>query len=514
MNKKKKARQYPCTDAGNAELLAHLAGANILYDHKRQRWLLWSGTERRWVEDKQGYMRRRAKEAARYRGQAAFDLPEDDPRRERQVKWALSSENRYRIDAALELAKSELGDSGEGWDSNLWLFGVKNGIVDLRTGQLRQVTQQDRITKFSSVKYDPEAKCPRWEQFLSEIFGGNHGVVRYVQKAAGYTLTGSIEEHCLFACYGTGRNGKSTLLEVFLFIFGDGIYGLDLPFSALESSHGNMGMGTNLPGARFAKAVEIREGRQLDEARVKAWTGGDTISIRPLYRNTFSFSPTHKLWLAFNHKPIIADDSPAMWKRIRLIPFLQSFDEQHGIDKKLLEKLKAEASGILNWMVEGCLAWQREELTPPPEIEQATRKYEEESDPLQPFFEDCCEIGPTFTLPKGELRMKYEDWCRANGQRPVSQKALPEKMHNRGFGEGNTGTVRFWTGLRLKADATDAIKATPPNFSIGIPPMEKLQKQGRIVSVVSDSAENQGDGFDTFPGVNADAYPTLTGEAD
>jgi putative DNA primase/helicase len=441
------------TDSGNAELFAYLCREKVRFDHKQHRWLIWNQTRSRWMEDKQRAVRIPMKQAARYRAEAALNIGDEEKRKD-EIAWAFQSESRYRIDAALELAKSEapISDDGEDWDSDPWLFGVANGIVDLRNGTLRPATQQDRITKFSPVAFDANAKCPRWVQFLEEVFGADDALKRYVQKVVGYSLTGSTREQCLFSCYGEGSNGKTTFLEIILYILGD--YGLDLSFSVLEAKlHGSApGEGVNLPGARFAKAVETREGKQLDEARVKAWTGGDTITVRPLYRNSFSFQPTHKLWLAFNHRPLIGDDSSAMWRRIRLIPFIHTFDPLHA-DKRMLEKLKAEASGILNWIIEGCLAWQKDRLTTPKAVEQATSEYEAESDPLAPFFEDCCDLDNAFRLSKTELRDAYQEWCRANKEKPVSPKAFAAKMKKRGFGEGNTGTVRFWTGLRFRSQA-------------------------------------------------------------
>jgi putative DNA primase/helicase len=453
MTPKKQNPYYPRTDAGNAELFAALYGEKVRFDHKQGRWLIWNDTRSRWVEDKQRKVRILTKKAARYRAKAALNIG-DEEKRKQEFGWALQSEHRYRIDAALELAKSEapISDDGERWDSNPWLFGVANGIADLRTGALRPATPQDRITKFSPVAFDANAKCPRWEQFLEDIFCADAVLKRYVQKAVGYSLTGCTSEQCLFACYGEGSNGKTTFLEITLYVQGD--YGLDLSFNILEAKHygSTPGEGVNLPGARFAKAVETREGKQLDEARIKAWTGGDTITVRPLYRNFFSFQPTHKLWLAFNHKPIIGDDSKAMWRRIRLIPFLCTFDPQHA-DKGMLEKLKAEASGILNWAITGCLAWQKEGLQTPKAVEQATSEYEAESDPLAPFFEDCCELDIACRVPKTDLRNAYQDWCRANKEKPVSRKAFAEKMKKRGFGEGSTGSARFWMGLRCRSRA-------------------------------------------------------------
>ncbi|MGD0908702.1 MAG: phage/plasmid primase, P4 family [Candidatus Acidiferrales bacterium] len=441
------------TDSGNAELFAALYGEKVLFDHKQGRWLIWNETRSRWLEDKQGKVRILAKRAARQRAKLALNIGDEDKRKE-EIQWAFKSEGRYQIDAALELAKSEapISDDGEGWDSDHWQFGVANGIVDLRTGTLRPATQQDRITKFSPVAFDPNAKCPRFELYLEETFGADADLKSYVQKAVGYSLTGCTREQCLFACYGEGSNGKTTLLEIILYVQGD--YGLDLPFSVLEAKLGGStpGEGVNLPGARFAKAVETREGKKLDEARIKSWTGGDTITVRPLYRNSFSFRPTHKLWLAFNHKPIIGDDSNAMWRRIRLIPFVHTFDPRHA-DKGMLEKLKAEAPGILNWAIVGCLAWQKDGLKTPKAVEQATSEYEAESDPLAPFFEDCCELDMAFQVSKTELRIAYQDWCRANKEKPVSRKAFPEKMKKKGFREGSSGSARFWTGLRCRKQA-------------------------------------------------------------
>jgi putative DNA primase/helicase len=485
MNKKKKAARIPCTDTGNAELIAALYGDVLRYDHKQGRWLIWNRRRHRWSEDRANEVRRFAVSAARQRRMNAACLSETE-KSKKEISWAFQSEDRHKLDAALDIAKSlpPVSDPGDGWDANGWLLGVANGVVDLRTGKLREATQADRITKFSPVAFDRDAKCPRFEKFLEEVFGGNHAVIRFVQKAAGYTLTGSVEEHCLFAFCGSGRNGKSTLLEVLLYLLGH--YGVDLPFSVLESKPGTIGEGANLPGARFAKAVETRDGRRLDEARVKSWTGGDTISIRPLYRNSFSFAPSHKLWLAFNHKPIIADDSPAMWSRIHLICFERKF-VRHEADRKLTATLKAESSGILNWAIRGCLDWQEDGLKPPVKVERATREYEAESDPLAPFFEDCCETDIAFQVPKGELWNAYQDWCRVNKEKPVSRKAFAEKMKRRGIGEGSTGSVRYWTGLRLRAtDTTDTTKGCFQDFPTGQPSIEKSGKEGQIASVASE----------------------------
>jgi len=486
---KKKHKRFSRTDTGNAELFASLYAGRVLFDHARRRWLIWDTAQCRWTDDRTNQVCEFAKKAAQSRYSMAGNLPNgtEDERNEqkREARWALGSQSLYRINSALELVKPipSIADTGDLWDADPWLFGVANGIIDLRTGKLRTATQQDLITKFSPVAYDPNAKCPRFEQFLKEVFDGDPELISYVQKAAGYTLTGSTQEQCLFACHGTGSNGKTTLLEVLFFILGD--YGIDLPFSALETKQYVIGEGVNLPGARFAKSVEAREGRQLDEARIKSWTGGDTISIRPLHRNTFSFQPTHKLWLSFNHRPVITDESPAMWRRIRLIPFMKAFDSAQA-DKGLPDKLKAEAPGILNWLIEGCLAWQKDGLKVPPAIERATHEYEAESDPLAPFLADCCEVGPAFKVTKGELWGAYQGWCARNKERPVSRNAFAEKLKSRGFGEGSTGSVRFWTGLRPRpTDTTDTTKSFSEVIPVENDPLRSTQKEVKVASVAS-----------------------------
>lgn len=491
MSRTKRAKQHPRSDAGNAEMFAARYGDEVRFDHKQCRWLIWNEIRGRWTKDKQGKVRVLAKQAARHRARIALSIHNEEERKH-ELAWAFQSEGRYRMDATLELTKSEMpiSDDGEGWDADPWLAGVANGVVDLRTGKLRAATQQDRITKFSPVVFDPAARCPRFDDFMREIFGGDTDLIAYVQKAVGYSLTGSTQEQCLFACYGEGSNGKSTFLEIILYVEGD--YGVDLPFSVLEAKrHGSTpGEGVNLPGARFAKVVEVREGRRLDEARVKSWTGGDTITIRPLYRNSFSFAPSHKLWLAFNHKPEIADDSPAMWRRVRLIPFEHTFDLQRA-DKKLLEKLKAEAPGILNWAVAGCLAWQKDGLKAPAAVEQATRDYKDESDPLRPFFDDRCDLDAAFRVPKGELWNAYQDWCRVNRDKPASRRVFADKMKSRGFGEGSTGVARYWTGLRLRAtDGTDATGECFQDCPIEQPSMEESLKEAQVTSAASDAESN------------------------
>lgn len=321
---KKKPSRFPKTDTGNAELIVAQFEDVLRYDHRQGRWLIWSKRRCRWGEDKTETVRTFAIRAARSRRRSAGRIS-DNEESKREFAWAFTSENQSSLKAALEIAKSlpPISDPGTQWDADPWLFGVDNGVLDLRTGQLRQERPEDRITKHSRVRYEPDASCPRFKQFVSEIFNGDIALVEYTQKMVGYCLTGFVEEQCLFCWYGTGANGKSTLASVLRYIFGD--YAVNLPFSALEMKNRNSNDLVALAGARLVTAAETNEGVRLNEARIKVLTGGDPVTARRLYHEAFTFEPTHKLVLAFNHKPVIADDSDGMWRRVRMIRFKAKF---------------------------------------------------------------------------------------------------------------------------------------------------------------------------------------------
>jgi putative DNA primase/helicase len=465
--KRKSKLPFPCTDAGNAEYIADLFGDVLRYDHKQGRWLIWHKTGRRWREDNCSEIPEFAIAAARRRRRGAAKLADTD-RSKAEIKWSFESENRYRVEAALELAKglAPISDTGEGWDADPLLLGVKNGVVDLRTGKLRDERPEDRITKHSPIPFDPTAKCPRFEQFLIEIFENDEALVDYLQRTLGYCLTGLVHEQSVFCWHGTGANGKSTLILLARYICGN--YAVNLSFSALEIQNRNSNDLVSLAGARLATAVETNEGMRLNEARIKVLTGGDPITARRLYHESFTFDPTHKLVLAFNHKPIIADDSEGMWRRLPLIPFTRVFKPEQR-DKKLLDELKAEAPGILAMLVRGCLRYQKIGLDMPPAVADATAAYREESDPLGQFITDCIVGDPNGFVTAADLRSRYQAWADANGELALSRQTLAARMRARGFRRARSGHqgTRIWQGIRFSADTPTQADGRFGEFSKG-----------------------------------------------
>jgi putative DNA primase/helicase len=446
------------TDLGNAELFARFFHDKVRHDHARDRWLLWQ--EHWWTPDSDGQVVRLAKQIPRIRAEAVPHIADEDDRK-RARKFAVSSESQTKIKAAIELAKSErpLAESGN-WDSDPWLLGVSNGIIDLKTGALRNGRQSDRITIQSEVRFDPAAECLRWKQFLREVFSHDRELIEFVQRAIGYCLTGDVREQVLFFCYGTGANGKSTFLDVIKHVLGQ--YALNLPFSAFElkSRQGIPNDIAALEGKRFVTALETNEATQLNEARIKALTGCDPVTARFLYKEWRTFAPTFKIWLAFNHKPEVSDDSFGFWRRVRLIPFERQFSNEDA-DPKLLAKLKAEAPGILAWAVEGCLKWQAQGLGTPRAVERSTAEYRKQSDSVENFLDSHCKIGNDLRVGSTELHQRFLEWAQANGEAQLNQKTFGERLAARGFTRRPCGHNKVWTWFGLELVGVDP-EPSPP----------------------------------------------------
>jgi putative DNA primase/helicase len=235
-------------------------------------------------------------------------------------------------------------------------------------------------------------------------------LIRFVQRAVGYSLTGSTNEQCLFILYGSGANGKSTFLNTISAMLGD--YARQTPTDTLLVKRGD-GISNDvarLHGARFVSAMEVDNGRRLAEAQVKQLTGGDLMAARYLYQEFFEFRPQFKLFMGVNHTPVIQGTDHGIWRRIHLVPFTVTIAKEDQ-DKRLVEELHAERSGILRWAVEGCLTWQAEGLEPPTAVAEATEEYRAEMDVLARFLLECRDVGPEARVATGLLYARYVGWC-------------------------------------------------------------------------------------------------------
>jgi putative DNA primase/helicase len=439
--------EFYLTDVGNAKRLVKQHGAALRYCYPFSNWLSWDG--KRWQLDDTGEAERRAKDTiSRVRVEAAY--LEDKATRTALWNHAKFSESDARLRAMLSQARSEPGVAvkPEDLDSNLFLLTCNNGTLNLQTGDLRPHRQTDLITKLAPVDYEPRAECPLWEAFLATIMGSKPGLINFLRRAIGYSLTGDTSERALFIMYGSGANGKSTALETIRALLGD--YAARTPAETLLARRDNAIPNdvAKLKGARFVSASETDEGRRLAEAQIKDLTGGDTISARFMRAEWFDFKPECKLWLSTNHRPVVRGTDKAIWDRLKLIPFDVRIAEEKQ-DRKLLSKLKAELPGILAWAVRGCLEWQAEGLGVPEEVRNATGDYQSEMDVLAAFIADCCVLTPNAQASATSLYQSYKRWCDDNGEKWSNQRVFGSSLAERGFEKRRSGATGayVWYGI-------------------------------------------------------------------
>jgi putative DNA primase/helicase len=310
------------------------------------------------------------------------------------------------------------------------------------------------MTKASPVAYDKTATAPTWDTFLERVVP-DADVRRFVQKAIGYSMTGDVSEQVLFFLHGGGANGKSTFLNAILHALGD--YGRQSAPDLLMFKYGNEHptAQADLLGRRFVTTIEAQEGRRMAEVMVKQLTGGDMVTARRMREDFFSFAPTHKIWLAANHKPVIRGTDYAIWRRIRMVPFTVQIPAAEQ-DPMLPAKLEAELPGILRWAVEGCLAWQREGLEPPAAVRAAVDEYRSEMDTVGQFIEERCDLERTALTKSGVLRKSYEGWCEANGERPMSTTAFGLRLQEKGLRREHGRRGSSYEGIAVRIGGSDA----------------------------------------------------------
>ena len=445
------------TDLGNAQRFARLHGDNLRFVQSWG-WLYWDGA--RWKTDDTGHVMRMAKSTAlglydearaHYaavdrlvaRMQAAADdqaarlkdqVDAETKRAGEAMRWALKSQARARLEATVALSESELPipARAEAFDTDPWLLNVANGTIDLKTGALLAHDKGRLLTKLSPVQYDPDAACPLWLSFLDKIFAGNAQLIDYLQRVFGYCLTGLAVEQYLFMLWGAGANGKTTLVKTLLAMLGSEYSAQAAPELLIASTSRHPTELADLRGKRFVASIEVDDGKKLAVSLTKLLTGGDNVKARFMHQDFFEFVPTHKLFLVANHKPTVTGTDPAIWRRIRLIPFEVTIPEAER-DRELGAKLEAELPGILAWCVRGLLAWRKMGLAAPEVVRKATEAYQTESDALASFIDECLVKVDGAEVQAKDLYNAYKTWCDDNGETPVNSTKFGRDMVERGF---------------------------------------------------------------------------------
>lgn len=448
--------EYTLDDVGNARRLVDQHHENIRYVEGIG-WFAWNG--RLWDQDTNGALVRFACQTLDQIRADAAAAPDAD---ERKRLWAHAqrSGSKRAVEAMVSLAESDLRiiTTSDQLDRDPYLLCVENVTVDLRTGCGRAHQRDDLITKLAPVRYDPDARAPAFEVFIAWAMQDDQERIKLLQRAIGYALTGLTVEQVLFILFGVGSNGKSTLVELLLELMGD--YAAQTPPGFLLDDARQSGPSPEvlgLRGTRFAAAAETGDGGRFDEPRIKRMTGGDTVAARYMRSNEIiTFRPEFKLFLATNSLPHIREGGHSIWRRIRLIPFEAVITEAER-DGHLPDKLRAELPGILNWAIQGCLAWQSIGLGSSTEADAATAKYRASEDHLGSFLAECCELHSDALTRSAELYAAYETWAKSEKEEVISAKSFGTRLErDHGLKPHRTGQTRWRMGVTIIPAGSDA----------------------------------------------------------
>lgn len=435
------------TDLGNARLLVEQHGHDLRFAPQFGSWLHWDG--HRWAEDMTGETQRRAKAVVDAMVTKIATVASQDARKKLFQHW-MRSQSAGRLEAMVAVARTEpnMAVLVRELDADPLALNTKSGVINLATGALTPHDRHSLVTKLAPIALDSSATCPIWERFVDWAMGGDNELTAFVQRAVGYSLSGAVSEQCLFFLHGTGENGKSTFLTLLGRLLDDYAIAAEADL-LLATTHERHSTGiADLVGRRLVVVQETDEGRRLAEATVKQLTGGDTIRARRMRQDNFEFRPTHKIWMAANHKPVVRGTDHAIWRRIRLIPFVAQLQPGER-DDHLLDKLTAELPGILNWALEGARQWCKDGLRPPVAVINATTEYRHEQDHVGRFIDDACTLADDVMVPAKELRTAYEQWCEENGERPWSAKAMGPQLVERDCERLQEGRSKTWTWVGI-----------------------------------------------------------------
>jgi putative DNA primase/helicase len=453
---------FSAGEIGHAQRFVNQWGETTRYDSDRGQWMTWQ--QNHWESDGNGEAVHRMTKVAEsilkseVPALRACIAEYGDKYYLQAKKVQEQGEKLHKLNvmvASLGIAKvlPEMRTKTSQYDANPMRFNCLSGVIDLPTGHLLPHDPEDMHSRIAPVELGPVgSECPRWMQFLSDIMCGDAELVAYVQRVVGYIMTGSVKEQCFFILYGGGSNGKSTFINVIYHLLGGYAYNVDIrTFMDIDRGNAPRNDLAALVGMRFAVSPEWKLGQALDEAILKTFSGGDLVSARFLNKEMFQFNPVCKIVLASNHKPIVRGTDNGIWRRMRLVPFLATFDKSKEIKDYDKLMIAEEGPAILRWAMEGAQIWAREGLCTPSTISEATNEYRGSQDWFQSFLEERCEVEATASVASQSIYNDYRTWCGAAGiNHPVKLSVFNERLQGHKFHKKATKVANMWMGLKLK----------------------------------------------------------------
>ena len=440
---------FRATDGGNADRLVAFIGTTTKYCPDTGHWLTWGG--KRWVADEDGEMMRRARATV---GKMFSDAVAqfDSQKRDALLKHAKASEAKSRLDAMIAIAASDASIvvRRQELDANPMLLNCSNGTLNLATGNLQPYDPADLITHLSPVNYDREARSDLFYRFLTTVTNGDAPLQNFLQRIAGYSLTGDASEEVLVFLHGPSATGKSTFVEAIKAVLGDHAKTADFEAFVKKREAGIRNDLARLAGARVVVSNEVDEGKALAESVIKTVTGGDVISARFLHKEFFEYAPTFKLWLVANYAPAVNPSDEAMWRRILRVPFECVIPEEDRDPevKRLLRKDPDTMSAVLAWAARGCREWLRDGLAIPECVRQASRAYRASMNPLKDYVEAMCVLHPAASVATSVLYQDYSHWCEAEHEVAVPRSKFLDYLRPFGVTDAKSNGGRVYKGIR------------------------------------------------------------------
>lgn len=441
----------PLSDLGNAKRLLDAHGDRLKYVYGAKSWIIWNGSSWSW-DDGAGVLASAATLTYKIYSEGCGKIRDA----QHFARWARKSQDIRTLNAAVSLLSND-ADIRLSWkkiDADPFIIGFNQStqIINLHDGTVRPAETNDYVTKsLNAATVGNPNKAVRWIQFLHQVFNGDEELIYWIQMFCGYLLTGSTEEHIFLFCYGQGANGKSVFIEILKYILDD--YGRAIASETLSESKRQAGGATPdlaaLVGVRLVICSETEDNTALSESLLKGLVSGDSMAPRPLYSAPIQFTPSFKLIMAGNHKPIIKGVDNGIWRRVRLVPFNRTFSPEE-CDPHLPAKLREEAPHILAWMVQGCVNWRTQGLKNTPQaIRHATEEYRVDQDIIGTWLGECTTLDSKESVVTAVLYENYKTWCIQNGHMAYSKTALGRRLTERDFKADKVLGVRCWLGLRL-----------------------------------------------------------------